>query len=133
MKIEISTNKNAALLASAQRVRTGARLAGALIIVLCFALGGKIWAWGAWMGAFLVEINLGFLYRFLQRAQDWSGTGLRPTLFRFYLAFGATALLCFLVIRNQWGHPLGFLLGLLSFAVGLGAGLISLTVRPVKA
>ncbi|MGL4209230.1 MAG: hypothetical protein ACRCTY_07560, partial [Candidatus Adiutrix sp.] len=59
------------------------------------------------------------------------GTSLAPTLFRFYLLFAATALACVVVIKFQWGHPLAFLAGLLSLALGLGFGLISLIFWPI--
>jgi hypothetical protein len=80
---------------------------------------------GAALGWLVVELNLDLLLLALRRAPHWPGRALKPFLFRFYLAFGATALVCFLAIRQAWGHPLAFLLGLLSFFFGLGLALIS--------
>lgn len=125
--------QNQTFLASFTRVRRCVRLAGGLGLLFCFWWGGHDWAWGAWLGTFLVEVNMSLLWKLLKRAHQWRGPGLKPTLLRFYLFFGVTAFLCFLIIRNNWGHPLGFLLGLLSFIVGLGLGLLTLAVRPVKA
>lgn len=128
-----SPEQNAAFLAAAKRVRLCVRLAGLLSVLIAWYWGGRAWAWGAWLGAFLVELNMAILWRFLKRAHQWRGSGLRPTLFRFYLFFGATAIFCFLVIRNSWGHPVGFLLGLLSFMLGFFAALLTLAARPAKA
>ncbi len=123
---------NETLLKAAQRVRLCVRLMGAALILACLERGGAFWAWGAFFGLVIVEINLHLLGSFLKAASMWRGSGLRPTLTRFYLAFGLTALACFLVVRNEWGHPAGFLIGLLSFALGLLAALLSLAAFPVK-
>ncbi len=128
--MEKTGNENAAFLAACKRVRRSVRLAAGLAVLLSWGWGGRFWAWGALLGAFLVEINMGLLWRLLQNAHQWRGPGLRPTLTRFYLAFGATALACFLIIRNHWGHPVGFLLGLFSFVLGLALALVSLAARP---
>ena len=115
--------------AGARRVRTGARLAALALAGICLAHGGSFWLLGALLGGLLVEINLSLLVRTLARAGDWQGRSLRPTLFRFYLAFGATIAACILVIKSGWGHPLAFLLGLLSFMIGLFLALLSFLVR----
>ena len=115
--------------AGARRIRACARLAGLGLAAACFAVGGSHWLLGAVLGWLVVEINLSLMVRTLTRSADWRGRSLRPTLIRFYLAFGATGLACFLIIRNGWGQPLAFLLGLLSFFLGLSLGLISLALK----
>lgn len=117
------------LIAGARRLRRGARLWTAAVAVVCGFMDGLPWFVGALLGGLVVEANLGLLLRFLSRAAEWRGTSIWPALIRFYFFFGATAVVCFLIIRNQWGHPLAFLLGLLSFFAGLVLALISLAVR----
>ncbi|UQZ87903.1 hypothetical protein C4J81_01180 [Deltaproteobacteria bacterium Smac51] len=120
------------LLAAAGRVRWCARLAALAVIAAGLVMGGPSWALGAVLGGLVVEINLGLLTRLIRRAAEWRGPSLGPTLMRFYLTFGATIIVCVLIIRNHWGHPLGFLGGLLSFFVGLVLALISMAVRPLQ-
>ena len=115
--------------AGARRIRTCARLAGLGLAAASFAVGGPHWLLGAVLGWLVVEINLSLMVRALARSADWRGRSLKPTLIRFYLAFGATGLVCFLIIKNGWGQPLAFLLGLLSFFLGLSLGLISLALK----
>ena len=115
--------------AGARRVRTCARLAALALAGICLAHGGTFWLLGALLGGLLVEINLSLLVRTLARAGDWQGRSLRPTLLRFYLAFGATIAACIVVIRAGWGHPLAFLMGLLSFLVGLFLALLSFLLK----
>ncbi len=98
---------------------------------VAYALGGKSWLLGAFLGGLAVEINLQFLTRTLIKAPTWQGTSLRPTLLRFYLLFGATLLLCFLVIHNAWGNPLAFLVGLLSFLTALMLAIVSMVLVPL--
>ncbi len=111
--------------AGARRVRWCARLAGLILLVVCAVIGGEYWGTGAFLGWLVVELNLGLLVRTLARAPAWRGRTLWPTLARFYLTFGATVVVCILIIRNNWGHPLAFLLGLLSFFAGLVLALVS--------
>lgn len=124
-------------IAGAERVRAFARLTALVMMVVCALLGGgewKHWLVGALLGGLVVEINLTLLLRTLFKAADWRGRSLWPTLFRFYLAFGITIVACVLAVRNAWGHPLAFLLGLLSFFIGLSLGLLSLVIKaPAKA
>jgi uncharacterized membrane protein YkgB len=81
----------------------------------------------------VVEINLSLLIRVLSRSSAWRGRSLWPTIFRFYLAFGLTIAVCALVVINKWGHPLAFLLGLLSFFIGLVLALVSFVfVKPAR-
>lgn len=121
--------------AGAVRVRNCSRLATLAIMPACAAVGGlywKDWLIGALLGGLVVEINLSLLVRTLIKASSWKGPSLWPTLLRFYLTFGATIVVCILVVRNHWGQPLAFLLGLLSFFLGLALGLISLAVKRPK-
>lgn len=111
--------------AGARRVRWAARLAGLGVAGLGLLLWGESGLTGAFWGWLVVEVNLGLLVRTLVRSADWRGRSLWPTLIRFYLTFGATIVVCVLIIRNHWGHPLAFLLGLLSFFAGLVLGLVS--------
>jgi hypothetical protein len=119
--------------AGARRVRLWTRLTA-------LALAGAAWAWvgaegltGAALGGLVAEANLCLLVLALDRSPQWRGQSLKGTLARFYLAFAATALVCFLVIRFHWGHPLAFLAGLLSPVPGLALALISFTISPPKA
>lgn len=71
---------------------------------------------GAALGWLLVEVNLWLLKVAVVRLAASQGSSLKAVLAKFYLAFGATALTCFLVVRFDLGHPLAFtgaLLGLL--------------------
>jgi hypothetical protein len=106
-------------------VRLWARSAALALAGAGGLLGGPDWLAGALWGGGLVEINLSLLLRFLNRAPDWRGRSLKGTLAGFYLAFAATALVCWLVIRQHWGHPLAFLLGLLSGFIGLSLALLT--------
>lgn len=118
--------------AGAARVRCFARLTTLVVMTVCAVLGGQGWTnWliGALLGGLVVDINLGLLLRTLMKAAEWKGRSLWPTLLKFYLTFGATVVVCILVVRNQWGHPLAFLLGLLSFFIGLSLGLVSLALK----
>lgn len=118
--------------AGAVRVRGCARLAALLIAALCAVLGGPPrlgWLLGALLGGLVVEINLSLLVRMLVRSPNWRGRSLWPTILRYYLAFGFTIIVCVVVVRNHWGQPLAFLLGLLSFFIGLALGLLSLAVK----
>ena len=119
-------------LAGARRVRFFTRLSALALIAVCVYIGEADWPdWviGALLGGLVVEVNLSLLLRFLARASDWKGRSIWPTLLFFYLSFGASILICVLVVRNHWGHPLAFLLGLFSFIVGLALGLVSLAVK----
>lgn len=115
--------------AGARRVRLFARLAGLAVAVTGLVLDLPGWLLGAFLGWLLVEVNLDFLVRTLVRAPLWRGRSLWPTLLGFYLLFGATGLACFVIIRQHWGHPLAFLLGLLTFFAGLVVGLFSLALK----
>ncbi|MDR1043826.1 MAG: ATP synthase subunit I [Candidatus Adiutrix sp.] len=115
--------------AGARRVRAGARWSALALSLAGLAGGGPSWFLGVVLGGLLVEINLNLLVRTLSRAAAWQGRSLRPTLTRFYLAFGATAVACVLVIRGGWGQPLAFLLGLLSFVAGLFLALLSFLIK----
>lgn len=122
----------AELIAGARRVRFFARLSGLLLIVIGAVLGGRLWLTGGLLGWLLVEINLDMLIRTIVRSPLWRGQSLRPTLFGFYLLFGATVLSCFLLVRGHACvglHPLAFLLGLLTFFAGLVLGLISIAIK----
>lgn len=120
------------LVAGARRVRLLARLAGLILVTAGAAFGGPLWLKGGFLGWLVVELNLDALIRTLVRAPQWRGKSLWPTLLRFYLIFGATVLACFLAVR---GHvylgiqPLAFLLGLLTFFLGLVLGIISFVVK----
>lgn len=122
--------------AGAVRVRNCSRLAALALALACAIVGGpywKDWLIGACLGGLVVEINLSLLVRTLIKSASWKGPSLWPTLLRFYLTFGATIMVCVLVVRNHWGQPLAFLLGLLSFFLGLALGLISLALKKPKA
>ena len=119
-------------LAGARRVRFFTRLSALAIMAACVFVGGAdwpVWLVGAFLGGLVVELNLNLLLRFLDKASNWKGRSLWPTLLFFYLSFGASIVICVLVVRNHWGHPLAFLLGLFSFVIGLSLGLISLAVK----
>lgn len=117
--------------AGAGRVRWCARLAALVTAGICAAVGGWEWLIGALLGGLLVEANLSLLRRAMIRSAGWRGRSLWPTLIWFYLAFGGTAVACFIVVRGHFGHPLAFLLGLLSFFAGLSLALLSFIVsRP---
>jgi hypothetical protein len=119
--------------AGVRRVRLWTRLTALALAGTALALGG-VWALaGAVLGGAVVEANLSLLVLVMDRASRWPGRALTGTLARFYLAFAATALVCFLVVRFQWGHPLAFLAGLLSPVPGLVLGLISCAVSPPQA
>ena len=118
--------------AGARRVRWCARSAALVIIGVCAVIGGEEWLIGAFLGGLVVEINLSLLIRALARSANWAGRSLGPTLVRFYLIFGATVAVCLLIVRSHFGHPLAFLLGLLSFLIGLGLGLLSFAVSKPK-
>jgi hypothetical protein len=81
----------------------------------------------------VAEANLSLLVLTLDRAPHWRGQSLKGTLLRFYLAFAATALICFLAVVFRWGQPLAFLAGLLSPIPGLGLALITFAVSPPQA
>lgn len=117
------------IIAGARRVRGFARSTGLLVAVAGWVVGGREWMIGALSGWLLVEINLGLLIRTLVRAPQWRGRSLWPTLISFYLIFGATAAACLVVIRNNWGHPLAFLLGLLTFFAGLILAIVSFIIK----
>jgi len=117
--------------AGARRVRLWTRLTALALAVAAWHLGGAEGLIGAVLGILVVEANLGLLVLVLDRAPQWSGQSLRGTLARFYLAFLATALVCFLVVRFHWGHPLAFLAGLLAPVPGLVLGLISFAFSPL--
>lgn len=120
------------LIAGARRVRFFARLSGLLLIIIGAVLGGRLWLTGGLLGWLLVELNLDMLIRTIVRSPLWRGRSLRPTLFGFYLLFGATVLSCFLLVRGHAYvglHPLAFLLGLLTFFAGLVLGLISIAIK----
>jgi hypothetical protein len=119
--------------AGARRLRFWTRLIALVLAGVSLALGGGHGLAGALLGGLLVEANLSLLVLTLDRAPQWSGQSLQGTLTRFYLSFAATALVCFLVIRFHWGHPLAFLAVLLAPVPGLALALISLTVSPPKA
>ncbi len=111
--------------AGARRVRWCARLAALVLAVVCVIIGGRYWLSGALLGGLVVEINLGLITRTLSRAAGWRGRSMWSTLIWFYLCFGLTIVACVLVVRNHFGHPLAFLLGLLSFFIGLALALLS--------
>lgn len=120
--------------AGARRVRFWTRLTALALAGAAWAFLGGAWGLaGAVLGGLAAEVNLSLLVLALERAAKWRGQSLKGTLARFYLTFLATALVCFLVIRFQWGHPLAFLAGLLSPVPGLVLGLLSLAVSPPKA
>lgn len=117
------------IIAGSRRVRGFARLTGLLLAVAGWVVGGREWMIGALVGWLVVEINLGLLIWTLVRAPQWRGRSLWPTLISFYLVFGATAAACLVIIRNHWGHPLAFLLGLLTFFTGLILAIISFIIK----
>lgn len=104
-------------------------MAGLLAMVTGAVLAGQKWLIGAMLGWLVVEINLGLLIRTLVRSSQWRGRSLWPTLLCFYFIFGVTAGVCLVVIRNHWGHPLAFLLGLLTFFAGLVLAIVSFTIK----
>jgi len=116
----------------ARRVRFWARLAALALAVTAWTLGGDWALTGAVLGALAAEVNLSLLVRALERASQWQGRSLKGTLARFYLIFAVTALLCVLVVRCQWGHPLAFLAGLLCPVPGLVLALLSFAVSPPR-
>ena len=118
--------------AGARRVRLWTRLTALTLVGAAWRLGGAEGLIGAVLGALVVEANLGLLVLILDRAPQWRGQSLKGTLARFYLSFLATSLVCFLVIRFHWGHPLAFLAGLLTLVPGLALALISFTVSPLR-
>ena len=118
--------------AGAGRVRWCARLTALVTAGVCTAVGGEPWLIGALLGGLVVEINLTLLIRTLTRAARWQGQSMWPTLIWFYLIFGATALVCLVVVRGGFSHPLAFLLGLLSFFIGLVLALLSFVVSKPK-
>jgi len=120
-------------MAGARRLRFWTRLTLPVLTGVALALGGAGGLFGAILGGLLVEANLSLLVLTLDRAHEWRGQSLQGTLVRFYLAFAATALVCFLAVRFQWGHPLAFLAALLSPVPSSALALISLTVSPPKA
>ncbi len=71
--MEKSECEHAAFLAAAKRVRLCVRLAAGSAVLLSLLWGGKLWAWGAFLGGALVEINLGLLWRLLKNARQWRG------------------------------------------------------------
>lgn len=117
------------IIAGARRVRGFARLAGLLLASAGWVAAGREWMIGAMSGWLVVEINLDLLILTLVRAPQWRGRSLWPTLISFYLVFGATAVACLVIIRNHWGHPLAFLLGLLTFFVGLILAIVSFIIK----
>ena len=117
----------------ARRVRLWTRLSALALAGAAWALAGPEGLLGAILGGLVLEVNLSLLVRTLDRTAQWRGQSLKGTLLRFYLAFMATALVCFLVIRFQWGAPLAFLAGLLALVPGLGLALISFAVSPLTA
>ena len=119
--------------AGARRVRWCARMVALVTIVVCASGGGVPWLVGALLGGVLVEITLSLLVRVLSKSANWRGRSMWPTLGRFYLLFGLTAVVCVIIIRSHFGHPLAFLLGLLSFFIGLVLGLLSFIVVKPKA
>jgi len=119
--------------AVARRVRLWARLTALALAGGAYGLGGIEGLMGAALGGLVVEANLSLLVLTLDRALQWRGPSLKGTLVYFYLAFAATALICFLVIRFRLGLPLAFLAGLLTPGSGLVLAWISLTVSPLKA
>jgi hypothetical protein len=127
MSLEISPG------VGARRVRLWSRIAALSLAATVGALGGAWPLAGAVLGGLAAEANLSLLVLALDRAPRWQGRSLKGTLARFYLTFMGTALVCFLVVRFQWGHPLAFLAGLLSPVPGLVLGLISFAVSPPKA
>lgn len=126
MSLEISA------VAGARRVRLWARLAALALAGTAWALGGAWALSGAFLGALAAEVNLSLLVLALERAVRWQGRSLKGTLARFYLIFALTALVCFLVVRCRWGHPLAFLAGLLCPVPGLVLGLASFIVVPPR-
>ncbi|KXS55989.1 MAG: hypothetical protein AMR96_05150 [Candidatus Adiutrix intracellularis] len=115
----------------AKRVRFFARLTALVTIAATLRNAGTDWLTGVIWGALVVEINLSLLIRVLSHSATWLGHSLWPTIFRFYLIFGFTLAICALVIINKWGHPLAFLLGLLSFFIGLVLAIFSfIFVKP---
>ena len=114
------------------RVRFMARLVAVVVAGAAWAVGGESWLVGAMFGGLVVEVNLTLLKHTLGRAKGWHGRALWPTLLGFYLAFGATVGVCFLVVRQNWGHPGAFLMGLASFFVGLVLALLSFTIKRPK-
>jgi hypothetical protein len=123
----------AALLASFQRVLTAVRLCACAAIMACWLGGGLQWLQGAFLGGLTVEVNLRFMRRLARNSLSWRDTSLAPTLARFYLLFGLTALSCFVIVKYGAGHPLAFLAGLSSFFGGLVLGLISLALWKLPA
>lgn len=117
------------IIAGARRARFFARLAGLLAVVAGAFSVGQQWLLGAGLGWLVVEVNLDLLIRTLVRASRWRGRSLWPTVLWFYLVFGVTAGACLVIIRNQWGHPLAFILGLLSFFVGLVLAIFSFIIK----
>ena len=118
--------------AGARRVRWCVRSAALVMAGVCAVIGGEEWLIGALLGGLVVEFNLSLLIRTLARSANWPGRSLGPTLVRFYLIFGLTIVVCVLIVRSHFGHPLAFLLGLLSFLIGLGLGLLSFAVSRPK-
>lgn len=118
--------------AGAGRVRCCARLAALITVVGCAIVGGAQGLIGALLGGLLVEINLSLLMRTMSRSANWRGRSMWPTLGRFYLVFGFTAVACVIIVRSQFGHPLAFLLGLLSFFFGVVLALLSFIIFKPK-
>ena len=119
--------------AGARRLRLWTRLTSLGLAGAALALGGPKGLIGAILGGLLVEANLSLLVLTLDQAPEWRGRSLQGTLARFYLAFAATALICFLAVRFHWGNPLAFLAGILSPIPGLALALISFAVSPSQA
>lgn len=117
------------VVAGVRRVRWGARLYSLGLAVVCLVEGGGYWLRGLFLGWLVVEINLSLLVYALQRADSWRKKTILPLLIRFYLVFGATVVVCILIVAHDLGFPLAFLLGLLSFFMGLVGGLVSLIIR----
>ena len=121
-----------ALIAGTRRVRLWTRLSSLVLAGGALVLAGAGGLVGAALAGLVVEANLSLLVLVMDRAPQWRGTSLKGTLARFFLAFAATALACFLVVHFQWGRPLAFLAGLLAPILGLALALISIAVSPLK-
>lgn len=116
-------------IAGAKRVRWAARAWVLVAALACLIVEGRHWMAGVLLGGLVVELNLALLLRTLARAGQWRGRSLWPTVIWFYVLFGCTIIFCVTVIRSGWGHPLGFLLGLLSLFGGLAVALVSFLVK----
>lgn len=83
------------------------------VTILGFVLAPGAFAWGILAGGLIVTINFQLLYRSLKQTLTPPHLGnSRVILGKYYIRFLASALVIYVLISDDYVHPLGLIIGL---------------------